>query len=190
MQHNRRKRGFTIVELLIVVVVIAILAAITLVTYSGIQQRANNAAIIDAASKSLRIIQAYIAANDKYPSSGGSTLCITSVSGCQTASAVGANATFDANVATIGSLPRSIPASGGTRYGIVYAYDINRQVNAITQPVYMYFWLNGAAQQCGMSVAAAWGNSSANTAPSVTGYTLASDFGATLCVVNIPGPTA
>lgn len=35
--------GFTIVELLIVIVVIAILAAITIATYNGIQQRARDA---------------------------------------------------------------------------------------------------------------------------------------------------
>ena len=37
-----RQTGFTIVELLIVIVVIAILAAITIVAYNGIQQRAQN----------------------------------------------------------------------------------------------------------------------------------------------------
>lgn len=36
------KSGFTIVELLIVIVVIAILAAITIVVFSGIRQRAND----------------------------------------------------------------------------------------------------------------------------------------------------
>ncbi len=41
-------KGFTIVELLIVVVVIAILAAITIVSYNGITSKAN-----DSASKSL-----------------------------------------------------------------------------------------------------------------------------------------
>jgi prepilin-type N-terminal cleavage/methylation domain-containing protein len=39
-RRHWRKRGFTIVELLIVFVVIAILAAITAVAYSGIQDRA------------------------------------------------------------------------------------------------------------------------------------------------------
>lgn len=37
-----QKRGFTIVELLIVIVVIAILAAITIVAYNGVQQRAHD----------------------------------------------------------------------------------------------------------------------------------------------------
>jgi prepilin-type N-terminal cleavage/methylation domain-containing protein len=42
MWANSKNRGFTIVELLIVIVVIAILAAITVVAYNGIQQRAAN----------------------------------------------------------------------------------------------------------------------------------------------------
>ena len=55
MQHNFRQtpvpelstqRGFTIVELLIVIVVIGILAAITVVAYTGIQQRARVAVLM------------------------------------------------------------------------------------------------------------------------------------------------
>lgn len=42
--RGQSQTGFTIVELLIVVVVIAILAAITIVSYNGIQQRALNSA--------------------------------------------------------------------------------------------------------------------------------------------------
>lgn len=44
MQWAKKQTGFTIVELLIVVVVIAILAAITIVAYNGISQRAKTTA--------------------------------------------------------------------------------------------------------------------------------------------------
>ena len=40
-----KSRGFTIVELLIVIVVIAILAAITVVAYNGINERAQKASL-------------------------------------------------------------------------------------------------------------------------------------------------
>lgn len=39
---NKQQAGFTIVELLIVIVVIAILAAITIVAYNGLQQRSRD----------------------------------------------------------------------------------------------------------------------------------------------------
>jgi prepilin-type N-terminal cleavage/methylation domain-containing protein len=44
MQWAQKQKGFTIVELLIVVVVIAILATITVVAYNGIRQRTETAA--------------------------------------------------------------------------------------------------------------------------------------------------
>ena len=44
MTKQTKSSGFTIVELLIVIVVIAILAAITIVAYNGIQDRANTTA--------------------------------------------------------------------------------------------------------------------------------------------------
>lgn len=45
MGNKNKQNGFTIVELLIVIVVIGILAAITLVAFGGIRDRANNSAV-------------------------------------------------------------------------------------------------------------------------------------------------
>lgn len=52
--RNEKKYGFTIVELLIVVVVIAILASITIVTYNGIQNRAKEVAVKSTLSQAAK----------------------------------------------------------------------------------------------------------------------------------------
>ncbi len=53
------EQGFTIVELLIVIVVIAILAAITIVSYNGIKQRANASAAKSNAASVKSVAEAY-----------------------------------------------------------------------------------------------------------------------------------
>lgn len=63
--------GFTIVELLIVIVVIAILAAVTVTAYNGIQNRAYNAAVrsdLSTIGKKLELYRAASASN-YYPTS-------------------------------------------------------------------------------------------------------------------------
>ncbi len=54
-----KQSGFTIVELLIVVVIIAILAAITIVAYNGIQNRAKASSALAAASSLQKKAEAY-----------------------------------------------------------------------------------------------------------------------------------
>lgn len=52
-------RGFTLVELLIVIVIIAILAAITIIAYNGITNRAKDSAVRSAAAQLVTVIQDY-----------------------------------------------------------------------------------------------------------------------------------
>lgn len=67
---SRYNAGFTIVELLIVVVVIAILAAITVVSFNGIQQRAQQSAVQASVKDASTRILAYAAENsDRFPTS-------------------------------------------------------------------------------------------------------------------------
>lgn len=70
MLKNRvgMQRGFTIVELLIVVVVIAILAAVTLVAYTGIRESATASLIQGELAQNLKTLQIeYVRGGDLYP---------------------------------------------------------------------------------------------------------------------------
>lgn len=62
-----KSQGFTIVELLIVVVVIAILAAITIVSYNGITNRANASSAKSTAATWQKKIELYQAEVGGYP---------------------------------------------------------------------------------------------------------------------------
>lgn len=62
MQH-----GFTIVELLIVIVVIAILATISVVAYNGVQNRANDTAVQSDLKQIAKKFELYKVDKDVYP---------------------------------------------------------------------------------------------------------------------------
>ena len=64
---RQKQTGFTIVELLIVVVVIAILAAITIVSYNGITNQAKRSSAQASAKKAASKISTYYVKNNAYP---------------------------------------------------------------------------------------------------------------------------
>lgn len=61
------RAGFTIVELLIVIVVIGILAAITIVAYNGVQVKARDSARIAKVKSISKAIELYHTDNGRYP---------------------------------------------------------------------------------------------------------------------------
>ena len=67
-KFSRKNEGFTLVELLIVIVIIAILAAISVVAYNGIQDKAKNAQLLSAYDTYEKALRIYKAENGAYPS--------------------------------------------------------------------------------------------------------------------------
>jgi prepilin-type N-terminal cleavage/methylation domain-containing protein len=99
IKNNKKNDGFTIVELLIVIVVIGILAAITIVAYNGVQKRANASAAQAAQNTLQKKAEAFNSVSSKYPTSTadfnsvpestltGSGLSLTAASAAPTAAA-------------------------------------------------------------------------------------------------------
>lgn len=69
IKNLKDQKGFTIVELLIVIVVIGILAAITIVAYNGVQNRARTTDMQTAAKQVINKAEVYAAdtGNGTYP---------------------------------------------------------------------------------------------------------------------------
>ena len=194
IKYSSKQRALTIVELLIVIVVIAILATISIAAYTNIQQRARNTAIINAVSQTIRAIQAYTAQEGAYPTTVSSNMCITTESGCifNTGTIIAANTTLINNISKVASVSRSIPiAENGS--GITYNYNSGRKYNGESQPVLLLYWLYGTNQKCGVNgVMSSWGGlTDAPAVTSPTGYTSGNNpAGRTMCFVSVPGPSA
>ena len=63
-----RRRGFTVVELLMIVSIIAVLAIITVVVFSGMQRRSSESVVQSSVSNAQKVLQTYFAFNHYYPS--------------------------------------------------------------------------------------------------------------------------
>lgn len=116
----KKERGFTIVELLIVIVVIAILAAIVIVAYNGIQNRAKTQSAKSAASNVQKKIESYNAAVGSYPLGAANAAAFNTLLNGQTESSLGtlaAGTPSATNYATTVSIEYCTAGATGIRVG-------------------------------------------------------------------------
>ncbi len=116
---RQRENGFTIVELLIVIVVIGILAAITIIAYNGITSKAYTTRAQTNAEAVQKVAEAYNADNASYTDAAGLTSYNGSTklpTGITLYAPVAASCTSPANTQTCLST-----ASGGS--GTTSTYD-------------------------------------------------------------------
>lgn len=131
MKHLKTtQRGFTIVELLIVVVVIAILAAITIVAYNGIQVRANNSAAESSVNTMVKKLTAYNSLSGTWPTATGTVM--SSLNGYSESSLSGSNIAIGTPTAANGRTTLRVQicdAGAGIR---IYEWDYAAATPAIT----------------------------------------------------------
>jgi len=142
LRWEQKQKGFTIVELLIVIVVIAILAAITIVAYNGIQARSENTKTINSINAYAKAVHMY--AGDQglypalnYPCLGKVSYCANmtdTAGGCEGSGRASASAPLNTALSTMAlSLPE--PSSqamdcNGKQYSGAYYYYTNAGKNA------------------------------------------------------------
>lgn len=119
MKHQSRHtgrsqgRGFTLVELLIVIVVVAILAGISVVAYNGIQQRAQTAAIVSTVRGYASIFEMYAATHGRFPPANWQ--CIGGVDGLPAEDGYDAGYCFKPSSPTAGDNPSSTAVEAAIR---------------------------------------------------------------------------
>ena len=148
LTERASQRGFTIVELLIVIVVIAILAAITIVAYNGIQTRARDTSALAAAGSLAKKIEAFNSVTGAYPTYTAAGNITSQLSGQNESTLTGSGITIQPVAASItstngtstlqvlqcaGTTPTT-PAGATTGYQIyVYDYNLNNGTLKLAQ---------------------------------------------------------
>lgn len=193
MRQPHTSYGFTIVELLIVIVVIAILAAISVVAYNGIQERTLNTKTEQAVAEYRKLLISYATDKGSYPG-GGTSACLGKVSdypgGCYGGSA---NATFVTDLQTW--LGNSSLPTPNTECLKMYSETCRRSaaftvnswpLDGTSHKYWLIYLLKGNAN-CTLSGLSGGTWSSPTSTPNQNGWTEQSN-GTSLCRIALPDP--
>ena len=118
--HMKKQTGFTIVELLIVIVVIGILAAITIVAFNGIQDRANDTAVqsdLASIAKKLEIYKATVG-SEAYPAASAAILANVDISASKSAYMIGRGNLYYCASATLDGYAIGAVSKSGNEFSL------------------------------------------------------------------------
>ncbi|MBL8159973.1 prepilin-type N-terminal cleavage/methylation domain-containing protein [Candidatus Saccharibacteria bacterium] len=145
------RRGFTIVELLIIVVIIGILAAIALTVFSRAQKQARDSHTISTVKAYQKALIAYATDNRAYPTTWAACLGEGNADGCWAGSN---DATFNTRIRPYMSNANPLPLPsivdftgwGGTREGATFYPDNMFTLDGSTYPWGLTCYLEAATK--------------------------------------------
>lgn len=149
---SRNRAGFTLVELAVTIVVIAILATISVISYDGMQQRARDAKRKSDISSITEALDLYYLKNQRYPNGSGSTTINSSWSTTADDSWSDLAAALEPFLEEMPWDPVSspgVPVTSSSSQGYNYAYFSNGAAYCGAAPRQMYillYRLEGSAQ--------------------------------------------
>lgn len=204
-QHRRLKQtqGFTIVELLVVIVVIAILATITIVSYTGIQVRAHNIRTIALVRQYVDGLQQYAALYGSYPTQAEPSVCLgvgyrdrdgDGVGDCGALDQVSKeDSVFNSNLRLVlNQLPVVndkefiTPWSQVGTVGATLTKWTDFKVDGQAKPYFITYGLASGNVNCGISGVV--GGTMPNMTSNPPGGFTWSDGNSTTCVLSLPSP--
>lgn len=191
----KRSEGFTIVELLVVIVIIAVLAAIVLVAYNSIQARASAVTLENAADEYKKGLTAYITANGDYPLHN-SGMCLGEVgdypNGCYSGITASSSAStvLKSQMSSLPHVDSSCHYMYGTscRRNLTLFYQPGATLDGAAHYYYLTYFLDGN-QNCtlGGNIGGTW--TTYTSKPNASGYfERDATSGVTMCMIAMPDP--
>jgi prepilin-type N-terminal cleavage/methylation domain-containing protein len=116
---KRNQHGFTIVELLVVIVVIGILAAITIVAYTGIGDKAKTSSLQSDLSNATTQLNLFLIDKGNYPTTIDCGSADSNTNKCLKASSGNTFAYYQANISTTPQTFSLLITNGTTNYQVI-----------------------------------------------------------------------